>query len=183
MSRKFNNIISVMSSLLRMIIIKIFHFNSFSFNGIQRFSPNVSIELDNGAKFKLGKKVRAHSGVKIKIRSKGKLVIGDNVSFNYNCMVFCHDSITIEEGVEFGPGVLVYDHDHDYKTLGGIKAGQFTTEEIFIGKNAWIGANSIILKGTNIGHNCVIAAGSIVKGNISENSILIQKKNTQIIDI
>lgn len=93
-------------------------------------------------------------------------------------MVFCHEKIIIEEGVEFGPNVLIYDHDHDYKTNGGIKAGKFITAPVKIGKNSWIGANTVILRGTVIGENFVIAAGSVVKGNIPDGTVFVQKRQT-----
>lgn len=179
MHRWINNIFSVMHSIIRFCILKAFHYRNFSFHGIQRFSPNTSIELDNGGNFSLGKKVRAHSGVKIKIRSGGNLHIGNGTSFNYNCMIFCHEKIVIEEGVEFGPGVLIYDHDHDYSAYGGIKAGKFICSPVIIGNNSWIGANTIILRGTVIGKDCVIAAGSVVKGNIPDGTVFIQKRHSQ----
>lgn len=179
MHRKINNVISVFVSFVRCIVLKIFHFNSFFFKGIERFSPNVSIELDRGGNISLGRRVRAHSGVKIKVRKKACLVIGDNVSFNYNCMVFCRDKIEIGEGVEFGPGVLIYDHDHDYKTEGGIKAGKFLVKPVIIGANAWIGANTVILRGSVIGENAVIGAGSIIKGKVPAGSVFIQKREAR----
>ena len=126
----------------------------------------------------LGKKVRVHSGSKIKVRSTAKLVLEDNVHLNYNCIIVCRKSIHIGEGTEFGPSVYIYDHDHDYKK--GLKQKYFKESDIKIGKNCWIGANTIILKGTTIGDNCVIGAGSVVKGDIQSNSVFIQKRETQI---
>ena len=35
---------------------------------------------------------------------------------------------------------------------------------------------TVILRGTTIGDNAVIAAGSVVKGNVPANSVFIQKK-------
>ena len=49
-----------------------------------------------------------------------------------------------------------------------------------IGDNTWIGAGTIILKGTSIGSNCVIGAGSVIKGDVKSNSIVIQKRNSEI---
>ena len=49
-----------------------------------------------------------------------------------------------------------------------------------IGKNSWIGANSIILRGVKIGKNCVVAAGSIVSKDIPENSIYYSKRTSEI---
>lgn len=181
MRRFFTNVISVLFSEMKFSIIKLLNMNEFYFHFIERFSPNVIIELEKKGKMYIGKRVRAHSGCIFKVRSKGKLVIEEGCSFNYNCMIFCHDSIVIGKGVEFGPDVKIYDHDHDYKAEGGIKAQKYKTGEITIGENTWIGANTIILRGTTIGANCVIAAGSVLKGNYPEGSVVIQKRKTQIL--
>ncbi|MHB1152800.1 MAG: acyltransferase [Eubacteriales bacterium] len=42
-----------------------------------------------------------------------------------------------------------------------------------MGKNTFIGARVTLLQGTKIGNNCLIGAGSVVKGNIPNNSIVI----------
>lgn len=41
-----------------------------------------------------------------------------------------------------------------------------------IGNKVWIGTNSIILKDTIIGDNCIIAANSVVKGVFPENCLI-----------
>ena len=39
-------------------------------------------------------------------------------------------------------------------------------------KNVWIGANSIILPGVNIGENCIIGAGSVVTKSFKDNCLI-----------
>ena len=41
-----------------------------------------------------------------------------------------------------------------------------------IGDGCFIGANSIILKGTTLGRNCVVGAGSVVTGTFPDNVII-----------
>lgn len=65
----------------------------------------------------------------------------------------------------------------------GVKAMHFKTSPIVIGNNVWIAANSIILRGSNIGDNAVIAAGSIVKGTVPANTLYLQKKSKELIEI
>lgn len=113
----------------------------------------------------------------------GVLKIGNNVGFNTNCIVACHEKIVIQDGVEFGPNVCIYDHDHDFRCAGGIKSGKFTCDEVYIGENTWIGANVLILKGTHIGDNCVIAGGSVVSGVVNDNCIYYQKRTTVLKEI
>jgi len=42
-------------------------------------------------------------------------------------------------------------------------------KEIRIGRNVWIGANTIVLKGVTIGDNSIIGAGSVVVKDIPKN--------------
>lgn len=64
---------------------------------------------------------------------------------------------------------------------GGVKAMQFKTAPVEIGNNVWIAANAIILRGTKIGDNVVISAGSIVKGVVPSNTVFVQKRIDSLI--
>lgn len=178
MRRRIGNIISVFFSFIKFFFIKLFHWKSFSYKPIERFSPNVVIELGKTAKLLLGNKVRIHSGSKIKVRNGANCNIEDNVKMNYNCIVVCHNSITIGAETEFGPSVYVYDHDHKFDKENGVISNEFNTGIIEIGRNVWIGANTVILKDTKIGDNCVIGAGSVIKGEFPSGSVIIQKRET-----
>ena len=46
-----------------------------------------------------------------------------------------------------------------------------TPKEVIIEENVWIGEKSIILKGTKIGKNSIIGAGSVVSGEVPDNVI------------
>ena len=167
MRRQFNNVISVAHSAIRFGLLKLLNGKNFCADIIERFSPNVVFEVTKGAKVKLGKMVRAHSGCKFKVRRNAELVIGDGVKINYYCIFACHDKITVGAGTEFGPSVYIYDHDHDFRA--GLKENKYKSAPIIIGKNCWIGANTVILRGTTIGDNCVIGAGSVIHGVIPDN--------------
>lgn len=178
MRRAINNLISVTFSLVKFSLMKIFNWNGFIFSPIQRFSPNVVTEFNRGSRVNLGKMVRVHSGTKIKVRKGGKLTIGANAKINYNCIIACHDSIEIGEGTEFGPTVYLYDHDHDYRV--GLKEDKFKSAPIVIGKNCWIGANTVILRGTVLGDNCVVGAGCVLSGSYDNGSVIVQKRSTTV---
>jgi len=44
--------------------------------------------------------------------------------------------------------------------------------KIKIGNNVFIGINCIILSNTEIGDNCIVGAGSVVRGHFPENSVI-----------
>lgn len=170
--------ISVCFTTLKFCCIKILRKSNFQFSFPERFTPNVVTEFVKGSLVQLGKGIRVHRGSKLKTQKGAKLVIGNNVRINYNCFIICHNQIEIGEGTEFGPNVLVYDHDHDFRV--GIKENQFKTEPIVIGKNCWIGANTVILRGTHLGDNCVVGAGSVIKGCFPNDSLIVQKRATEV---
>lgn len=183
MRRQFNNIVSVSYSALRLGIYKIFNGINLKTGLIERISPNVVLEFNRGSKVSLGNKVRIHGGSKIKVRPGAQLHIGGSVKINYYCIIACHDKISIGEGTEFGPSVYLYDQDHDYRRGFSANSDEecFKKAPIEIGKNCWIGANTIILRGTRVGDNCVIGAGCVLKGNYPSNSVVVQKRITEIV--
>ena len=172
------NVISIFYSLLKFSLIKIFRMKNFHFKLIQRFSPDTKVSIWSKGELYLGDKVRAHSGVKVSVLNDAVLVIKDGVSLNYNSIVVCRKHIEIGEKTMIGPGVFIYDHDHDMKSN---KADCYKLGDIIIGKNVWIGANVVILRGTHIGDNCVVGAGTVLKGEYPSNSIIVQKRETSVI--
>lgn len=109
----------------------------------------------------------------------GKLVIGNNVYFNENCKVVARGEIQIGSNTLIGPGVYMYDHNHKFDE-NGVEPNRFRKGEIIIEENCWIGAGAIILKGTHIGKNSIISAGTVVKSNIPANSIVYNDNRLKI---
>lgn len=114
----------------------------------------------------------------IRIDHSGELIIGDKVFINDNCSINCISKIHIGEYTKIGPGVSINDNDHNFR---GTEGGRMLTGEVIIGKNVWIGANSVILRNTEIGDNVVIGAGSIVKGKVPSNTVFLDKREKQLI--
>ncbi|MCK6905102.1 acyltransferase [Enterobacter pseudoroggenkampii] len=112
------------------------------------------------------------------IVNKGLLVFEKNCFVNNGCSFNCLESIYIGENTLFGEGVKIYDHDHiineDYQTC----KNAFVTSPVIIGKNCWIGSNTVILKGVNIADNVVIGANSLVNKSISVPGIYVYKNGS-----
>jgi len=82
--------------------------------------------------------------------------------------------ITIQANTGFGANSKVYDTDfHNVNPSDRLISWNNLdkSKEIIIGKNVWIGANSIILKGASIGHNSVLGAGSVLTKVIPDNCL------------
>ncbi len=173
--------IYVAFTFIKFCIIKIFHWKNFRFSVIELFSPLTQIEISTKGSLLIGKIVRMRSGSKLRVRKNGIMSIGNNTSLNHGCIITCYEEISIGEDVQFGPNVIIYDHDHDFRAKGGLKSLEYKTTPVKIGNNVWIGANVVILRGSKIGDNCVVGAGSILTEEYPNNSIIVQKKHTDII--
>ena len=137
----------------------------------QRISSNVRFKAVKGGKISLGLccSIRENSSLSA---DGGSIIIGSNCFINRNATIAAHSKITIGKGTSMGPNVCIYDHDHDMHN-----PGSFICQDIEIGKNVWIGAGAIILKGSKIGDGAVIAAGTVVCGEIPEKTVVLDKRN------
>jgi acetyltransferase-like isoleucine patch superfamily enzyme len=101
-------------------------------------------------------------------KPKPKLIIGDNVSIGRSTVIAIKDELKIGENTEISSNDFICDQNH------GIKKDKLITEQpseispVDIGKDCWIGTNSVILKGVKVGNGSVIAACSLVNKDIPE---------------
>ena len=107
---------------------------------------------------------------------RGGATIGNNVT------VYSAKNTTIDEtslqhifigdNTQITAGVIILAHDYSYSVLGNIY-GELPRQQkdTIIGKNVFIGMNSIILMGSNIGDNVILGAGSVVSGHIPSNTV------------
>ncbi len=165
---------------MKMCWTKLFHMNNFRAPLICMISPLTEISIDSGAKLSIGKMFKMRDGAKIRVRKGAECIIGKNTSVNSNNMIACHEKIVIGDNVQFSPNVQIYDHDHDFRYTDGLKGKQYKTAPVVIGNDCWIGANTVILRGTTLGDNCVVGAGSVIKGDFPTGVVIIQKRDTEI---
>lgn len=180
MNRYIHAGVSECIGLLKFGWLKLTRGASVKCSAIDLVSPRTEITVDRGGSLFVGKTFKMREDAILRVRKGASVRIGKNFNLSNRCMLVAHESIEIGDDVEFGQDVKVYDHDHDFRAPGGLKAGKFKTAPVKIGNNVWIGANSIILRGTEIGDNSVIAAGSIIKGSIPANSLVVQKSVTEV---
>ena len=164
--------IEVISSAIDSAWLRIRH-PSIKVKGFNHIRIGAEIRLQNKADVTFGRGIRAARTVTLSCVG-GKLSIGDNVSFNRNCIVVCRAAISIGKRCMFGPNLVIYDHDHKYDSKR-IMSNEYNCSPIIIGENCWIGANVTILRGTQIGEGSIIGAGTVLKGIVPPHSIVINK--------
>lgn len=99
-------------------------------------------------------------------RGEGKIEIGSHVGIS-GTTIYARDRITIGDDTIVGANCKIFDNDFhslDAEERRRDVYDNLVTKPVKIGKNVFIGCNSIILKGTVLGDNCIVGAGSVVHG-------------------
>jgi len=108
-----------------------------------------------------------------------KLKINKNSIINHLCTIYCAGEMLIGENTRIAHGVTVVDHDYQYKD--GICFDEKNIINVTIGENVWIGAGSIVLKGTEIGDNTIVGAASLINGKYNnKNQIIVTEARVKI---
>lgn len=85
--------------------------------------------------------------------------------------------LSIGARVTISKGVTLLVHDFSVTQPLTMKdaniIGACLLKPIVLNEGCFIGANCIILPGTNIGKNTIVGAGSVVKGNIPDNVVVV----------
>lgn len=108
-------------------------------------------------------------------RYGGQIEIGDGFGIS-GTTIYSTKLITIGKNATIGANCKII--DNDFHPLDPEQRRLNLNEEytarapIVIGDNCFIGMNSIILKGTTIGNNVVVGAGSVVQGIFPDNCII-----------
>lgn len=166
---------------IKYIFAKIKYRGKVRFNGFTVFYqfPDSLIDIDSGGNITinshpLSNLVGLSQRMIIVARYGGKIKIGSGCGFS-GSTIYAMDSIEIGKNVIIGGNCKIIDND-----FHPIQAGKRIHQNpddikrapIKIGDGCFIGTNAIILKGTTLGKNCVVGAGSVVCGFWPDNSVI-----------
>ncbi len=99
--------------------------------------------------------------------------IGDRVNVGRRCAFVGRCRIDVGADVTFAPGVYVTDHNHRYADPTTPIARQWVDEApVRIGAGSWLGAGAVVLPGTDIGANVVVAAHAVVRGDVPDRCVV-----------
>jgi len=98
------------------------------------------------------------------------IFIGENVYVNQGVMFVDLGGIYLADGALIGPGasLITVNHVEDPAHRRDVYA-----RSIHIEKNAWIGANAMVLPGVTVGENAIVGAGAIVTKDVPANVIVV----------
>lgn len=123
---------------------------------------------------KKGKNIYVHPTVLI---TGPELVeLSDNVHIQMECKLWGQGGgIIIKEGTILAHQVQIFARNHlyDAEDLQSVPYdSRFIEKTVVVGKCVWIGANSLILPGVNIGDGAVVGAGSVVTKDVPKGAVV-----------
>jgi acetyltransferase-like isoleucine patch superfamily enzyme len=111
-----------------------------------------------------------HVGDDTRLRAhEGTLRVGDKVVFGRDNTVNCYIDVEIGARTLFADWVYITDFDHRFDDLDSpIKDQGIVKTPVRIGPDCWVGVRVSILRGTVVGHGCVLAAHAVVRDEIPD---------------
>jgi len=129
-----------------------------------------------GTKIIVGENSVIDSFVKVKpVGGSGDLTLGSFCYINSGCVLYTGNGITFGNHVLVAANCTFAPVNHAFKDKSKLIRQQGFLESrggIVIEDDVWIGANCVILDGAHLRQGCVVAAGSIVRGEIAAYSIV-----------
>jgi maltose O-acetyltransferase len=90
--------------------------------------------------------------------------LGNGVAANNGLLVIAAKSVEIGDGCLLGMGVQILDFDAHGVAPEERRSSIGRTAPVVLGRDVWLGNGVILLKGTRIGDNSIVAAGAVVPG-------------------
>jgi len=156
--------------------------------------------ISNKSNLQFGKNVTFESNVAVDGYAKNKLIFGDRVKIGSSSIISCTShlsmyglgltignnsavgrfcefgsagGITIGNDVIMGSYVSFHSQNHNFDVPERLIREQgVTSKGIVLKNNIWVGAKVTFLDGAVVGNNCVVAAGSLVKGVFPDNVVI-----------
>ena len=127
-------------------------------------TPSGSIEIGAGCVLREGAILQSYGG---------RILIGGETTINAYCVLQGNGGVTIGEGTLIAAHVQIFSANHRFSDpKKKIRAQGESRIGVTIGDNVWIGAGSIILDGTVIEDDAIIAAGSVVRMHVPRGAIV-----------
>jgi acetyltransferase-like isoleucine patch superfamily enzyme len=133
------------------------------------FKPHIH----NRGRIEIGRNVRLNSNwapLELVTGPHGRIEIADGVYINYGTLISAQERVRIGANVMVGNYSIIADTD-----IPGIAeppgAPVMQARPVEIGEGAWLAARVTVLPGARIGAGAVIAAGSVVAGDIPAGAV------------
>jgi len=106
------------------------------------------------------------------IVGSGGLYVGRDTFIGHQVFIStAAGSVEIGNEVDIAPRVTIVAGSHEINRGSQRRAGKGVSSDIVISNRCWIGTSSTILAGVRVGEGSIIAAGSVVQGDLPPNHL------------
>lgn len=103
----------------------------------------------------------------------GRLEIGDDTWIGHEVLIIGGNaSVVLGANCDIAPRVTFVSGTHEVDFEGEHIAGKGYSLPIEVGNGCWIGTSAVVLGGTTVGHNSIVAAGAVVRGEYPPYSLI-----------
>jgi len=157
----------VRRALIPMIAVRLYYF----WKHRAVVSSRAEVDLASSTSWGKGCVISAFTKVKI----SGPFVMGRRVSISTGCFVGAGPAgLTLGDDVLISPNCAILTGTYVFDRLDLPLQEQGTiSKSVRIGHRVWVGANSVVLAGSEVGDNVIVSAGSVVSGMVPPNSIVL----------
>jgi acetyltransferase-like isoleucine patch superfamily enzyme len=132
--------------------------------------PNVMIDLGDKGQISIGNRSKIKYGAVLRTYD-GIIDIKNRVSIGEYTLCAGQGGLAIHDNVIIAGHCYITASDHIYDSEMPIRFQGETTKGINIAENCWVGANTTILDGVELGRGCVVGAGAVVTKKTNEYTI------------
>jgi acetyltransferase-like isoleucine patch superfamily enzyme len=99
------------------------------------------------------------------LKSQGQLLLGEEVSVSYGCVLHCTERIELRDLVGMAERVTVIDSEkrHDGSDTHFLRQ-PLRVKPVVLERNVFVAANAVVTHGTHVGANSVIGACAVLTG-------------------
>jgi acetyltransferase-like isoleucine patch superfamily enzyme len=124
-----------------------------------------------GSSILIGKGVHVGEGVRIHAMKGAQIKLEDDCWLNHHVEIVAMGSVRVGSFSRVGPHVYLIDHDHQTKKGEMIRSQDYRIAEVAVGRDCWIGARAMLLRGVAVEDGAVIAAGAVVTRSVPKDEI------------
>ena len=142
-------------------------------DGLVIIGKNVKLITEKNATITFGKNVIVKDNTTIYAKKNANIIMGNNTSTGHHTEISANQLITIGDDVIMGAHTYITDSNHGYSLKGiPFRKQPMEVDKVLIGNNVWLGRNVMLLKGSDLSNDTIVAAGAVVTKRFSGNVIL-----------
>ena len=127
-----------------------------------------------GGRISIGDQAYICRFVEFSVGAGGELIVGEKVFIGRGVVISAHQRVAIGRQTMLGEYVSIHDNDHrtDRGDLPVAERG-YVSNALEIGPNCWIGAKSVLVRGSGMEENCVLGAGAVLTRHLSQGTVAV----------